>query len=175
MARTADDYLWLKLSFIKSRGNNETETFSYSDLQKMILEEYGNFIKNINLLQVCNVFERLNVTCIYFLIIGETHYHAYEKPVVYFQMLTLTGQFEPAIEFLSRIPRYIFDSNFYKVYWWNLLTLAKLPIFSRFQVHGVHMALALHDVYMLGTPRNVQAPLCKFDDLSRLYTRFFMS
>lgn len=24
------------------------------------------------------------------------------------------------------------------------------------------MALALHDVYMLGTPRNVQAPLCKY-------------
>uniref|UniRef100_A0A2A4JA62 Nuclear pore protein n=1 Tax=Heliothis virescens TaxID=7102 RepID=A0A2A4JA62_HELVI len=108
VARTADDYLWLKLSFIKSRANNETESFSYSDLQKMILEEYG-----------------------------ETHYHAYEKPVVYFQMLTLTGQFEPAIEFLSRIPR--------------------------FQVHGVHMALALHDVYMLGTPRNVQAPLLSVD------------
>ncbi|KAG6450374.1 hypothetical protein O3G_MSEX006577 [Manduca sexta] len=108
VARTADDYLWLKLSFIKSRTNNETETFSYSDLQKLILEEYG-----------------------------ETHYHAYEKPVVYFQMLTLTGQFEPAIEFLSRIPRY--------------------------QVHGVHMALALHDLYMLGTPRNVQAPLLSVD------------
>uniref|UniRef100_S4PXX0 Nuclear pore protein n=1 Tax=Pararge aegeria TaxID=116150 RepID=S4PXX0_9NEOP len=108
VARTADDYLWLKLSAIKTRSNNESETFSYSDLQKMILEEYG-----------------------------ETHYHAYEKPLVYFQVLTLTGQFEPAIEFLSRIPRY--------------------------QVHGVHMALALHDVYMLGTPRNVQAPLLSVD------------
>ncbi|CAG4943938.1 unnamed protein product [Colias eurytheme] len=108
VAKTADDYLWLKLSVIKTKTNNETESFSYSDLQKMILEEYG-----------------------------ETHYHAYEKPLVYFQVLTLTGQFEPAIEFLSRIPRY--------------------------QVHGVHMALALHDVYMLGTPRNVQAPLLSVD------------
>lgn len=108
VARTADDYLWLKLSFIRTRSANETESFSYSDLQKLILEEYG-----------------------------ETHYHAYEKPVVYFQVLALTGQFEPAIEFLSRIPRY--------------------------QVHGVHMALALHDVYMLGTPRNVQAPLLSVD------------
>ncbi|KAG7311275.1 hypothetical protein JYU34_002306 [Plutella xylostella] len=107
VARSADDYLWLKLSVIKARGG-ETSEFSYSDLQKMILEEYG-----------------------------ETHYHAYEKPLVYFQVLTLTGQFEPAIEFLSRIPRY--------------------------QVHGVHMALALHDVYMLGTPRNVQAPLLSVD------------
>ncbi|CAK1602830.1 unnamed protein product [Parnassius mnemosyne] len=108
VARTADDYLWLKLSIIKSRPNNEPEPFTYSDLQKLILEEYG-----------------------------ETHYHAYEKPLVYFQVLTLTGQFEPAIEFLSRIPRY--------------------------QVHGVHMALALHDLYMLGTPRNVQAPLLSVD------------
>lgn len=41
VARTADDYLWLKLSFIKTRPNNEPETFSYSDLQKLILEEYG--------------------------------------------------------------------------------------------------------------------------------------
>ncbi|KPJ12259.1 Nuclear pore complex protein Nup93 [Papilio machaon] len=108
VARTADDYLWLKLSIIKSRPNNEPVAFTYSDLQKLILEEYG-----------------------------ETHYHAYEKPLVYFQVLMLTGQFEPALEFLSRIPRY--------------------------QVHGVHMALALHDVYMLGTPRNVQAPLLSVD------------
>ncbi|CAK1544177.1 unnamed protein product [Leptosia nina] len=108
VGKTADDYLWLKLSMIKARINNESESFSYSDLQKMILEEYG-----------------------------ETHYHAYEKPLVYFQVLALTGQFEPAIEFLSRIPRY--------------------------QVHGVHMALALHDVYMIGTPRNVQAPLLSVD------------
>ncbi|XP_063617418.1 nuclear pore complex protein Nup93-like [Cydia splendana] len=107
VARTADDYLWLKLAVIKS-GSTQTESFTYSDLQKLILEEYG-----------------------------ETHYHAYEKPLVYFQVLTLTGQFEPAIEFLSRIPRY--------------------------RVHGVHMALALHDVYMLGTPRNVQAPLLSVD------------
>ncbi|CAF4785806.1 unnamed protein product [Pieris macdunnoughi] len=108
VAKTADDYLWLKLSIIKTKSTNESESFSYSDLQKLILEEYG-----------------------------ETHYHAYEKPLVYFQVLTLTGQFEPAIEFLSRIPRY--------------------------QVHGVHMALALHDGYMLGTPRNVQAPLLSVD------------
>ncbi|VVD02712.1 unnamed protein product [Leptidea sinapis] len=70
VAKTADDYLWLKLSIIKTRLGNESETFSYSDLQKLILEEYG-----------------------------ETHYHAYEKPLVYFQVLTLTGQFEPAIEY----------------------------------------------------------------------------
>jgi nuclear pore complex protein Nup93 len=42
VARTADDYLWLKLSLIKTRTNNDSsEFFSYSDLQKLILEEYG--------------------------------------------------------------------------------------------------------------------------------------
>lgn len=108
VTKTADDYLWLRLCLIKPKSGNESESFTYSDLQKLILEEYG-----------------------------ETHYHAYEKPLVYFQMLALTGQFEPALEFLSRIPRY--------------------------QVHSVHMALALHDIYMLGTPRNVQAPLLSVD------------
>lgn len=49
-----------------------------------------------------------------FVIAGETHYHAYEKPLVYFQVLTLTGQFEPAIEFLSRIPRY-FSITIHKI------------------------------------------------------------
>lgn len=43
VARTADDYLWLKLSIIKSRPNNDSEFFSYSDLQKLILEEYGKY------------------------------------------------------------------------------------------------------------------------------------
>lgn len=144
------------------------------------------------------------------MIAGETHYHAYEKPLVYFQVLTLTGQFEPAIEFLSRIPRY-FSITIHKIYVWlitmkwlseklydtefinnmynkNILriiihgtnfvvilkNLCKICwifyqilcclrlYFCRYQVHGVHMALALHDVYMLGTPRNVQAPLREF-------------
>lgn len=43
VARTADDYLWLKLSFIRTRANDESDAFSYSNLQKLILEEYGNF------------------------------------------------------------------------------------------------------------------------------------
>lgn len=79
VAKTADDYLWLKLYLIKDgvTTSNEAEAFTFSDLQKMILEEYG-----------------------------ESHYNAYEQPFVYFQVLALTGQFEAAIEFLSRIPRF---------------------------------------------------------------------
>lgn len=56
-------------------------------------------------MQFFRVYGVIYESYVHFLFIGETHYHAYEKPVVYFQMLTLTGQFEPAIEFLSRIPR----------------------------------------------------------------------
>lgn len=44
VARTADDYLWLKLSAIKARPGNEADSFSYGDLQKLILEEYGMII-----------------------------------------------------------------------------------------------------------------------------------
>lgn len=50
-------------------------------------------------------------------------------------MLALTGQFEPAIEFLSR--------------------------FERYRTHAVHIALALNELFMLGLPRNVQQALRK--------------
>jgi len=49
----------------------------------------------------------------------------------------LTGQFEAGIEFLSR--------------------------FERFRTHAVHFALALHELFMLGGPRNVQEPLLSVD------------
>lgn len=102
VGRTTDDYLWLKLSSIKSRTSNDSETFSYSDLQKMILEEYGMFL-------LLTDFWQVTVMCMdnmeFFYLAGETHFKAYEKPVVYFQVLALTGQFEAAIEFLSKIPR----------------------------------------------------------------------
>lgn len=52
-----------------------------------------------------------------------------------FQVLALTGQFEPAIEFLSR--------------------------FDRYRTHAVHIALALNEMFLLGLPRNVQQPLRK--------------
>lgn len=50
--------------------------------------------------------------------------------------MALTGQFEPAIEFLSR--------------------------FERYRTHAVHIALALNEHFMLGLPRNVQQALRKF-------------
>lgn len=70
---------------------------------------------------------------------GESHYDAFNQPHLYFQVLTLTGQFEAAIEFLSRVPKY--------------------------KVHAVHMAIALNELYLLGGPQDTSAPLskCYFD------------
>ncbi|KAK6632192.1 hypothetical protein RUM44_007223 [Polyplax serrata] len=79
VAQTADDYLWFKLCQINDEDNAETkgERMSYSYLQSLILEQYG-----------------------------ETHYKAYEQPHIYFEMLILTGQFEAAIEFLYRVGKF---------------------------------------------------------------------
>ncbi|KAL1513451.1 hypothetical protein ABEB36_002861 [Hypothenemus hampei] len=76
VARTADDYLWLKLSLVRV-DNHKNDCIKYNDLQQTILEEYG-----------------------------ESHYDAFNQPHLYFQVLALTGQFEAAIEFLARIERF---------------------------------------------------------------------
>lgn len=76
VARTADDYLWLKLSLVRVDYNKD-DCIKYSELQQIILEEYG-----------------------------ETHYDAFNQPHLYFQVLALTGQFEAAIEFLARVERF---------------------------------------------------------------------
>ncbi|KAK9872915.1 hypothetical protein WA026_020267 [Henosepilachna vigintioctopunctata] len=76
VARTADDYLWLKLSLVRTDYDKE-DHIKYEELQRTILEDYG-----------------------------ESHYDAYNQPHLYFQVLLLTGQFEAALEFLARIERY---------------------------------------------------------------------
>ncbi|KDR10998.1 nuclear pore complex protein Nup93-like [Zootermopsis nevadensis] len=79
VAKAADDYLWLKLCQIREEESTEsqvTDRMTYTHLQSLILEEYG-----------------------------ESHYNAHEQPHVYFQVLILTGQFEAAIEFLARIEK----------------------------------------------------------------------
>lgn len=111
VAKTSDDFLWIQLSLIRMDGgqgsssaDQDGESFTYMDLQKLILEQYG-----------------------------EKHFNATEQPHLYFQMLTLTGQFEPAIEFLSR--------------------------FERYRTHALHIALGLNELFMIAGPRNVQQPL----------------
>uniref|UniRef100_A0A1L8DX32 Nuclear pore protein n=1 Tax=Nyssomyia neivai TaxID=330878 RepID=A0A1L8DX32_9DIPT len=108
IAKTSDDFLWIQLSLIQLKAEANQEILTYSGLQNMILEQYG-----------------------------EKHFNANEQPHLYFQVLALTGQFEVAIEFLSR--------------------------FERFRPHAVHIALALSELGMLGGSRDVRQPLLSVD------------
>lgn len=108
LTQSSDDYLWIQLYFISNVSTDSTDKLTLPALQTLILEQYG-----------------------------EKHFHANEQPHTYFQILVLTGQFEAAIEFLSR--------------------------FDRFRTHAVHIALALNELHLLTGPRNVQEPLLSVD------------
>ncbi|EDW97527.1 nuclear pore complex protein Nup93-1 [Drosophila yakuba] len=68
---------------------------------------------------------------------GEKYFNARQQPYLYFETLALTGQFEAAIEFLARR-----DDN---------------------RAHAVHMAIALHELGLLGGARSVAQPLLSID------------
>lgn len=106
VAKTTDDFLWIQLFILRPDApENSSDALTYSSLQTTILEKYG-----------------------------EKHFNANEQQHLYFQVLALTGQFEAAIEFLSRTEKY--------------------------RTHAVHMALALNELFLIAGPRNVQEPLC---------------
>ena len=60
VAKTSDDFLWIQLSLIRSDHEENAEILTYSGLQSMILEKYG-----------------------------ERHYNANEQPHLYFQVIFL--------------------------------------------------------------------------------------
>ncbi|KAH8383686.1 hypothetical protein KR009_010040 [Drosophila setifemur] len=68
---------------------------------------------------------------------GEKYFNAGEQWNLYFSTLALTGQFEAAIEFLARK-----EST---------------------RAHAVHMAIALHELGLLGGARSVSQPLLSID------------
>ena len=122
VATSLDDYLWIKLAQIRevvtsesslltpgggSHGpsSSSSDTLNLSQLQHLMSNEYG-----------------------------ETHFNAFEQPVLYFQVLFLTGQFETAIDFLFRVG-------------------------ENFRSHAVHIGLALHECHILLMPPNIRAPL----------------
>lgn len=108
LTQTSDDYLWIQLYLISNDSTESSDQLTLSALQTMILEQYG-----------------------------EKHYNANEQPHLYFQVLALTGQFEAAIEFLSR--------------------------FERYRTHAVHFALALSELHLITGPRSIQEPLLSID------------
>lgn len=76
VAKTTEDYLWLKLSQVMVEEGSSSapqDSLSLIRLQKMLSEEYG-----------------------------EAHFGANSDPLLYFKVLFLTCQFEAAIEFLFR-------------------------------------------------------------------------
>ena len=120
MATSLDDYLWVKLAQIREMVTPDSllapgsatqsvttsgDTLTLSQLQHLLSEEYG-----------------------------EAHFNAFEQPILYFQVLFLTGQFEAACDFLFRTG-------------------------DRLRSHAVHIGLALHESRLLLMPPNIRAPL----------------
>jgi len=105
VATSLDDYLWVKLSQVREGEGGTGDSLTLPGLQTLLTEEYG-----------------------------ETHFSAASQPLLYFQVLFLTGQLEAAVDFLFRAG----DS------------LAS---------HAVHLALALFELDLLNLPSSIQAPL----------------
>lgn len=105
VANKTEDYLWLKLNQVTvDEDEGVHDSLTFQRLQIMLLEQFG-----------------------------EAHFNAYQKPLLYFQVLFLTGQFEAAIEFLSRA--------------------------ETFRSHAVHFAIALFKMQLLLLPESIQAQL----------------
>jgi len=77
---------------------------------------------------------------------GESHFSASSQPVLYFQVLFLTGQFEAAVDFLFRSG-------------------------DTLSCHATHLALAMFELELLTLPSNIQAPLLSRDSVDRGCTR----
>ncbi|XP_039257895.2 nuclear pore complex protein Nup93-like [Styela clava] len=101
IAGTTDDYLWVKLCqvVVEKSSSTQSEVLTLLTLQKL-LSDYG-----------------------------ESHFNATSNPLLYFQVLFLTYQFEAAIEFLSRFPS--------------------------LRCHALHVALALHEANLLVKATNL--------------------
>ncbi|XP_046843260.1 nuclear pore complex protein Nup93-like [Xenia sp. Carnegie-2017] len=113
-----DDYLWLKLCHIVSSSETRDHspgTLTLQNLQMLLLEEYG-----------------------------ESYFKASDNPLLYFQVLMLSAQFEAAVEFLSRIEAY--------------------------RSHAIHFAIVMYLRNLLILSETVQAPLLT-KDLSDLGIR----
>lgn len=122
---------YLWLKLCQVQTDDSPETFTLKRLQTLLYEEFG-----------------------------ESYFNGYQQPYLYFQVLILTAQFEPAIEFMSRIDKLL--------------------------CHAVHVALVLYESNMLLLPQSNQAQLLtkdpsddgcvrrlNFARLNTLYTRKF--
>lgn len=119
IATTTDDYLWLKLcvvdcdsspsASVSSTSSIQQDTLTLTQLQNLLYDQYG-----------------------------ESHFNAWNQPLLYTSILLQTGQFEAAVEFLSRK--------------------------EALRCHAVHIALALHEMNLLALPSEVHAPMLSRED-----------
>lgn len=123
IATSLDDYLWIKLAQIReeaslndSQSQQPMEVLTLTQLQTLMSEEYG-----------------------------EAHFNAFEQPILYFQVLFLTGQFEAAVDFLFRV--------------------------DRLRAHAVHIALVLYEAGLLLLPHNIQAGILSKETSDKNPTR----
>ncbi|XP_045581798.1 nuclear pore complex protein Nup93 isoform X2 [Procambarus clarkii] len=119
IAATTDDYLWLKLCVVDCDTSPSASTSSSSSAQQDILSL--THLQNL-------LYEQY----------GETHFNAWNQPLLYTTILLQTGQFEAAVEFLSRK--------------------------EALRCHAVHVALALHEMNLLALPAEVHAPMLSRED-----------
>eukprot|EP00111_Clytia_hemisphaerica_P020577 TCONS_00060599-protein len=107
VAKKTEDYIWLKLNQIDFATEDE-DIVTLPRFQKLLHEEYG-----------------------------ESHFRAFEQPYLYAQVLFLTGQFEAAIEFLSRQ--------------------------DHCRCHAIHIGIALHAENLLLVPNAIHSSLLSAD------------
>nr|CAD7428199.1 unnamed protein product [Timema monikensis] len=147
VAKAADDYLWFKLWQIREEPllplgePHSGEKLTYAHLQSLILEEYGRRRGNSLSYARCAWRQSHHPAPEKEQGESESHYNAQEKPLVYYQVLFLTGQFEAALEFLFRM--------------------------DKFRVHAVHMAMAMHQQNLLALPTSFDASLLTEDSKYR--------
>ncbi|XP_042864457.1 nuclear pore complex protein Nup93-like [Penaeus japonicus] len=119
IATTTDDYIWLKLCVVDCDSSPSASTSSTSSAQQDILTLTS--LQNL-------LYEQY----------GESHFSALQQPLLYTTILLQTGQFEAAVEFLSRK--------------------------EALRCHAVHVALALHEMNLLALPEQVHAPMLSRED-----------
>jgi len=111
VATTTDDYLWCKLCVVDTASDSQ-DTAIHPHQDSLTLPQLQHLLAHTY---------------------GESHFNAYEQPLLYTTVLLLTGQFEASVEFLRRS--------------------------SSLLVHAVHAALALHSAGLLRLPQASAAPL----------------
>lgn len=115
-----EDYLWLRLCQVRFQHSLSEYDDSTSQQFTPIKTAAPQSLITTNKLTLPQLQTLMSEE------LGEAHFNAMENPLSFFKILFLTGQFEQAVEFLFRFPR--------------------------FKSHAVHIAIALNEAGILVKP-----------------------